>query len=156
MKPILCRLRAYFAPGLPRPTKSSMTRHPAREEVYFFLSPPPAGAFAPAAGAAAPAAGAPAAGAPAAGSRSACRRSRSTCRRARCSRSRRLLLFGVTGRRHDGDQRQVLAQRPEAFRQRDLGKSQRVANLERADIRLDVLRDVVDRAFELDGVGDDV
>src|ERR1700709_901382 len=29
MKPTLCRLWAYFAPGLPRPTKSSMTRHPA-------------------------------------------------------------------------------------------------------------------------------
>src|SRR5688572_29060659 len=25
MKPILCRLRAYCGPGLPRPTKSSMT-----------------------------------------------------------------------------------------------------------------------------------
>src|SRR3977135_3090655 len=92
MKPILCRLLWYFAPGLPRPTKSSMTRHPAlaRDQqkwtpvlrptarlvnwrmifrqtahtladhsLYFFLSPPPAGAFAPAAGAlAAPAAGA--------------------------------------------------------------------------------------------------
>src|ERR1700722_19976134 len=55
MKPMLCRLCAYFAPGLPRPTKSRMTRHPAR--YYFFLSPP-AGAFAPAAGALAPAAGA--------------------------------------------------------------------------------------------------
>src|SRR3982074_2923892 len=29
MKPILCRLLWYFAPGLPRPTRSSMTRHPA-------------------------------------------------------------------------------------------------------------------------------
>src|SRR5260370_9155272 len=61
---MLCRLFAYFAPGLPRPTKSRMPRHPA--SAYFFLSPPPAGAFAPAAGAAAPAAGA-AAAAPAAG-----------------------------------------------------------------------------------------
>src|SRR5580704_1539712 len=62
-EPILCRLCAYFAPGLPRPTKSRMTRHPASG--YFFLSPPPAGALAPAAGALAPAAGAfaPAAGA---------------------------------------------------------------------------------------------
>src|SRR5712675_541528 len=74
MKPMLCRLRAYFAPGLPRPTKSSMTRHPASG--YFFLSPPDAlapaaGAFAPDAGALAPAAAAPpaagAAAAPAAG-----------------------------------------------------------------------------------------
>src|SRR5258707_15153197 len=106
MNPTLCRLCAYFAPGLPRPTNSSMTRHPAlaRDQqkwkpvlrpiarliswrmivrqtahtladhaLYFLLSPPPAGAFAPAAGAlapgagAAPAAGAAAAGAPAAG-----------------------------------------------------------------------------------------
>src|SRR5271154_3314045 len=29
MNPTLCRLCAYFAPGLPRPTNSSMTRHPA-------------------------------------------------------------------------------------------------------------------------------
>src|ERR1700743_3375456 len=29
MKPMLCRLCAYFAPGLPRPTKRRMTRHPA-------------------------------------------------------------------------------------------------------------------------------
>ena len=56
MKPMLCRLCAYFAPGLPRPTKSRMTRHPAPD--YFFLSPPPAGALAPAAGAFAAAAGA--------------------------------------------------------------------------------------------------
>src|SRR2546430_34970 len=54
MKPILCRLCACFAPGLPRPTKRRMTRHPAPG--YFFLSA--AGAFAPAAAAgAAPAAG---------------------------------------------------------------------------------------------------
>src|ERR1700709_661400 len=100
MNPTLCRLCAYFAPGLPRPTNSSMTRHPAlaRDQqkwtpvlrpiarpinwrmifrqtahtladhaLYFFLSPPPAGALAPAAGALAPAAGAaaPAAGVPA-------------------------------------------------------------------------------------------
>src|ERR1700704_5629533 len=113
MNPTLCRLCSYFAPGLPRPTKSSMTRHPAlaRDQqkwtpvlrpiarltnwrmifrqtahtladhaLYFFLSPPPAGALAPAAGAfAAPAAGAavpaagaaPAAGAPAAGAAAA-------------------------------------------------------------------------------------
>src|SRR4051812_26087465 len=29
MNPMLCRLCAYFAPGLPRPTKSRMARHPA-------------------------------------------------------------------------------------------------------------------------------
>src|SRR3954449_8262402 len=99
MNPTLCRLCAYFAPGLPRPTNSSMTRHPAlaRDQqkwtpvlrpiarliswrmifrqtahtwadhaLYFFLSPPPAGALAPAAGAFAPAgaaAAAPGAGA---------------------------------------------------------------------------------------------
>src|SRR5580658_9785389 len=67
MKPILCRLWAYFAPGLPRPTNSRMTRHPALDQDYFFLSPPPAGAFAPAAGALAPAAGAFAPAAAAAG-----------------------------------------------------------------------------------------
>src|SRR5665213_1082762 len=76
MKPILCRLCACFAPGLPRPTKRRMTRHPASR--YFFLSPP-AGALAPAAGALAP-----------------------------------------------------------------------------ADVGLDILRNVVDRTFEVDGVGDDI
>src|SRR3954464_11085970 len=33
---------------------------------------------------------------------------------------------------------------------------QRVADFEPADIGIDILRDVIDRAFEIDGVGDDV
>src|SRR5690349_16532329 len=76
MKPMLWRLAACLAPGLPRPTNSSMDQHqkiPATDvagtdvaEVaasnapYFFsgAAAPAAGAAAPAAGAAAPAAGA--------------------------------------------------------------------------------------------------
>src|SRR5215207_7903707 len=99
MKPMLCRLCAYFAPGLPRPTNSRMTRHPA--SAYFFLSPAgfAAGALAPAA--------------------------------------------DVFAR-----------QRLDAGGQLDVGQMQRVADFQRADIGLDVLRNVVDRAFQIDRVGD--
>ena len=37
-----------------------------------------------------------------------------------------------------------------------VGQMQRMADFQRADIGLDVLRNIVDRAFEIDGVGDDV
>src|SRR5258708_39517800 len=66
MNPMLCRLLAYLAPGLPRPTKRRMTRHPAPD--YFFLSPAgfgaDAGAIAAAHGALAPAPGAAPSGGP--------------------------------------------------------------------------------------------
>src|SRR4029077_5727075 len=47
-------------------------------------------------------------------------------------------------------------QRLRARGQLDVGQMQRVADLQTADIGFDVLRNVVDRAFEVERVGDDV
>src|SRR3979411_252361 len=145
---MMCRLRAYFAPGLPRPTKSSMTRHPASG--YFFLSPPDAlapaaGAFAPAAGALAPAPPPPPAGGRAGGParRTGAGRSRSRWTGSSGSRSR-LDFFGVAGRLHDGHERDVFArQRPHAGGPLDIRQMQRVADLPTADIGPDILRNVI-------------
>ena len=136
-----------------------MTRHPpgalTRAALsYFFLSPPPAGALRSRRGSRST--GSAAAAAAAAGAAPQRRRSRSTSRSRSGSRSR-LQLFRVAGRRHDGHQRHVLArQRLHAGRQLDVGQMQRVADFQRADVGLDELRNVLDRALELDRVGDDV
>src|SRR3954454_3275073 len=80
-------------------------------------------------------------------SRSASHRSTTGSRR---SGSRSCLLFlGVARRRHNRHQRHVFArQRLHACRQLDIGQMQRVADLEPADVGVDILRNIIDGAFQ--------
>ena len=86
-----------------------------------------------------------------------CRRRRCGCRRCRGSIRRRLELFGVAGRRHDGDEGRVaMHDRAHVRRQLDVAQVLRVADLETRDVDVDRFRDRVRRAHHLDVVGDDV
>src|SRR3954470_19827503 len=157
MKPTLCRLRANFGPGLPSPTNSRMTRRAPRSardqgprasfERLLLLVAAGGGL----------------------GSRGLGSRCRSSSTRGRSGTSRRssstrsrsssrgFQLFGVAGRRHDGDEGRVLGgQRLYAGRQLDVGEMQGVADFERTDVSLDELRDVLHAALELDRMRNDV
>src|SRR5262249_46717036 len=70
---------------------------------------------------------------------------------------RRLHLFRVARRRHDGDEGVIeLAHDAHVRRQRDLAQMLRVIDLETRDIDVDRFRDVLGRANHLDRVGDGV
>src|SRR6266568_2002520 len=81
---------------------------------------------------------------------------RSSCRRCSCRFSCGLHFFGVTGRRHHGDQRNVArGDHAHARRQRDVAKVLGIIDVELADIDLDAARNCIGATAHLDGVRDD-
>src|SRR5947207_12629263 len=147
MKPTLWRLRAYFSPGFPSPTKSSMTNRPCIASLLRRRS-----------------SSSSTRSRRGAGSRSgACGRSRTRDRgsawstfdarnhtRFRGGSGSRssdsgglgggLHFFGVARRRHDGDQGQVNARnRLHAFGEFDVAQMLRIVDLELGDVDLDVI-----------------
>src|SRR6476661_7159406 len=158
MKPTLWRLRAYFSPGFPSPTKSSMTNRPCIASLLRRRSSSTRGRR----------------GTSSRSSSSTWRRS--SARSAFGARSHAsfrggsgsgsssgsglgggLHFFGVARRRHDGDQRQINARnRLHAFREFDVAQMLRIVDLELGDVDLDVIRNLLRLDHDVDRMGDHV
>src|SRR5580704_889796 len=138
MKPMLWRLPAYFSPGFPSPTRSSIGVVP-RQQTSLLLG----------------------------GGGTRCRAWGSTRRctwgstgsRGRCgggSFGLGLHFFRVARRRHHRDQGDVAGgDDTHAFRQGDVAQMLGIVDLELTDVDIDAGRDGIGAAAHLDGVGDD-